>query len=371
MAEMDMGLAPKNNKKKSKKRRKKQSFWESIVTGLLPCRDDSTTEIMRKIVFLAALVILVAAVVMIAVHIMRYQALERGAAVDSDGQITATKAYIIDLKNQSPTQQQIEQLPQGTVNEKYASLYNANNDFIGWLNIPGTNVDYPVMQAGDNDYYLHRDFDRNYEFAGTLFADYEGKITADEMPHNTIIYGHNMLYKYQFSALSEYRKSLDFLKFSPVIDFDTLYQNNKYKIISVFLTNIKKEHGEVFEYTKKIYFKSRAEFFDFVLECEDRSIYETGVDVEYGDEFLTLSTCDASTTLDLRLVVVARKVRENESPEVDTSKFSRKSSIKYFDAYYDIYGRFWFGRTWDISVVKGMDEYIKENGLEDDPENYE
>ena len=102
----------------------------------------------------------------------------------------------------------------------------------------------------------------------------------------------------------------------------------------------------------------------------DRSIYETGVDIEYGDELITLSTCDASTGFseDMRLIVVGRKVRENESPEVDTSKIYRKSSVKYFEAYYAAYGNKWKGRTWDVSLVKGMEEYIRENGLEDPAE---
>lgn len=370
MTEMDMGLAPKNSKK-NKKKKKKQSLWKSIVTGLFPCKGDSVSEIARKTVFLLALAVLVVAVVMICGHYLKYAQLEGEAAVDSAGNTTAVNKYIVELRNQEPTTQEVQQMPQGTINEKFASLYAENNDFIGWLTIPGTNIDYPVMQNPEKDYYLHRNFQKEDEFSGTLFVDHKGPITKDSMPQNTIIYGHNMLYRFQFSALSEYKKSLDFLKFSPTIEFDTLYNNNQYKIISVFLTNIYPEHGDVFEYTKKIYFKNSDEFFDFVLECEDRSMYETGVDVQYGDEFVTLSTCDASTSMDLRLVVVARKVRPNESPDVDTEKFVRKDSIKYFDAYYDIFGwNLWQGRTWDTSVVKGMDDYIKSHDLEDAPENY-
>ncbi len=74
--------------------------------------------------------------------------------------------------------------------------------------------------------------------------------------------------------------------------------------------------------------------------------------------------------MDLRLVVVARKVRPNESPDVDTERIVKKDSVKFFDAYYEIFGQLWKGRTWDISLVKGMDEYLRENGLEDDPADY-
>lgn len=365
MAEMDMGIAPK---KKKKRKKKKQSLFMSIVTGLLPWKGDSVTEIFRKIIFLAALVILVVAVVVIAMNFLRYNELENSAAVGEDGEKTATNAYLVELKNQTPTNEQIEQMPEGSINEKYAALYAANNDFIGWVSINGTNVDYPVMQTDDNDYYLHRDFDGNYEFAGTIFADYEGRIGPNEMPNNTILYGHNMLYKYQFSALSNYINNIEFLKMSPIVDFNTLYKDNKYKIFAVMKLNTAEEHGDIFDYTSHVYFGSQSEFYNFICEAMDRSIYETGVDIEYGDEILTLSTCDGSMGFDdARIVVMARKVRENEAPEVDTSKITRKTSIKYFEAYYDVYGMTWNGRTWDVSLVKGLEEYLRENGLWEDP----
>ncbi len=365
MAEMDMGIAPK---KKKKRKKKKQSLFMSVVTGLLPWKGDSVTEIFRKIIFLAALVILVVAVVVIAMNFLQYNELENNVAVDENGDKTATNAYLVELKNQTPTNEQIEQMPEGSINEKYAALYAANNDFIGWVSINGTNVDYPVMQTDDNDYYLHRDFDGNYDFAGTIFTDYEGRIGPNEMPNNTILYGHNMLYKYQFSALSNYINNIEFLKMSPIVDFNTLYKDNKYKIFAVMKLNTAKEHGDVFDYTSRVYFGSQSEFYDFICEAMDRSIYETGVDIEYGDEILTLSTCDGSMGFDdARIVVMARKVRDNESPEVDTSKIVRKTSIKYFEAYYDVYGMTWTGRTWDVSLVKGLEEYLRENGLWEDP----
>ncbi len=365
MSEMDMGIAPKKNKGK---KRKKQNLFMSIVTGLIPWKGDSVTEIFRKVIFLAALVILVTAVIILAGNLFRYEELEQEAYEDPSGEKTATNAYIVQLKNQTPTKEEVEALPEGSINEEYASLYAANDDFIGWINIPGTNVDYPVVQGEDNDYYLHTDFEGNYLFAGTIFADYEGKFGPNEMPNNTILYGHMMLYKYQFAALSNYASNIEFFKASPVVDFNTLYKDNKYKIFSVFKVNTSEEHGELFDYNNHVYFESQSEFMDYIREVMDRSIYQTGVDIEYGDELLTLSTCDGSlgSTNTMRLVVMARKVRENESPEVDTSKIVKKDSIKYFDAYYEVYGNTWKGRTWDISLVKGMEEYLRENGLLDE-----
>ena len=374
MAEMDMGFAP-NGKKRGKKSSKKHGFLKNLRVSLLPQKGDGSAEILRKIIFLAALFVLVGAVISLILWFTGNFG-GRENYVDENGNETATPARLVELKNRAPTKQEVGQLPSGAINEEFAALYAQNSDFIGWLTIPGTNIDYPVMQTNDNDYYLHRDFDGREVFEGTLFADYRGKITPDGMPQNTVIYGHNMLMKYQFSALQNYKKDIEFLKMSPTVEFNTLYADAKYKIISVFLVNWLPKDGDVFKYNSTNYFKNQAEFFDFVLECKDRSLYDTGVDIEYGDEFLTLSTCDKSTYMDLRLVVVARKVRENENPNVDREKITKQDSVKYFDGYYDIYSGFggkdyfWHGRTWDTSEVKGLDAYLRENGLDDNPENY-
>ncbi len=372
MAEMDMGFSPNNKKKKRKK--KKQSFGESIRTGLFPCKGDSGAEIARKLIFLGSLCLMIAALVIIAAHfvsLLKPEAPIGTSVVESNGGQVVQDGQQVMVNPQAPTKDQIDNLPEGSINEEYAAYYEANNDFVGWITINGTNVDYPVVQGEDNLFYLHHNFNGEEEFAGTIFTDYEGKFGPDEMPNNTILYGHNMLYKYKFSALNNYNNNIEFLKETPVIDFNTLYQNNKYKIFSVFITNTDEEHGDVFDYTNYVYFKNSDEFYDYIKEVMDRSKYTTGVDVEYGDELLTLSTCDGSTGFEnMRLVIVARKVRENESPDVDTSKIARKESIKYFKAYTDVYGDKWKGRTWDISLVKGMKEYLEKNGLMDDPSNY-
>lgn len=374
MAEMDMGLTP-NNKNKKRKKKKKQSLGKSIVTGLFPCKGDSGSEIARKIIFLGSLCLMIVALVIIAVHFITLLKPEDAPigtnVVDQNGSQVIEDGQMVVVNPNAPTKEQIEKLPEGSINEEYAAYYEANNDFVGWVTINGTNVDYPVVQGEDNEFYLHHNFNGEDEFAGTIFTDYEGEFGPGKMPNNTILYGHNMLYRYKFAALNNYNNNIQFLKDTPVIDFNTLYQDNKYKIFSVFIVNTNEEHGEVFDYTKYVYFKNSDEFYSYVLEVMDRSKYNTGVDVEYGDELLTLSTCDGSTGFeDMRLVIVARKVRENESPDVDTSKITKKDSIKYFKAYTDIFGSKWKGRTWDISLVKGMKEYLEENGLMDDPENY-
>ena len=85
----------------------------------------------------------------------------------------------------------------------WASLLERSQDVIGWITIPAVGISYPVMQAEDNDYYLHRDFDRNYLFAGSIFMDAD--CSASMLRYNTIIYGHNMRDGSMFAKLRDFQ----------------------------------------------------------------------------------------------------------------------------------------------------------------------
>ncbi|MCL2634293.1 MAG: class B sortase [Oscillospiraceae bacterium] len=356
---------------KKKKKKKKENFAVSLASDLLPWPGDELSDAVRKIVFIVSLAALVISAVVITNFYLG----------DNDGPNPQEHAMIIHMSNEKVTlnipgisgdgmdnsDNQVE------VIEKYVEYYEKNNDFVGFLSIDPY-INYPVVQSeGDNTYYLKRNFDKVPTENGTIFADWEGIFTPTERPHNIILYGHNLLTKNGFQPLANYRKSFEFLKANPTIKFDTLYETGTYKIVSVFLTNTKESHGEVFNYWSKnsIYFTSQGEFYDFVTEILDRSYYHTGVDIEYGDEFITLSTCDFSALSDLRLVIVARRVREFEDPRVDTDLFVDNRGVdennllkrKMFEAFYNIQnaGRGWGGRNWDTSLVKGLDEYLAGN----------
>ena len=93
----------------------------------------------------------------------------------------------------------------------------------------------------------------------------------------------------------------------------------------------------------------------------DRSLFYTDVDLEYGDELLTLSTCyyPFGKEVDTRFVLFARRVREGESAEVDTSKAYINDDPLYFDYWYQLYGGSWGGRKWDTTKVKGLDKFLE------------
>ena len=346
-----------SSKKPNKnKKRKKENPFLAIVRGLIPWKDDSIGEIIRKIVFLVSVIALcVAALIIIDKYLFEPVRVKE----DSD-------KIIIELSNREPTADEIEELPEKAINTEYAPFYALNNDFVGWLAIKNINVNYPVVQGEDNTHYLETDFYGNYSKNGTIFADYENVFkNTGETSANTILYGHNLRTENFFAEITEYRrvdldKSLEFLKQHPVIEFNTLYEKSKYKIFSVMLLNTREEYGEVFNYPAMIDFKNREEFNYFASECLDRSEFFTGVDMKYGDKFLTLSTCEFEVGLyDMRIVIVARKVRDGESDEFteeQIANFRRNPDPKVCDTMRELYyyGEEWSGRYWDPAWIEGF-----------------
>lgn len=344
------------------------SGFESFISGIIPWKGDSTGEVVRKIVFLVAIVVLiVAGCMMLNFYVFREDANNRDAQywAEQKEQNASDEVITVILKDKSDSGDSSDGEDSGEVEvlAEYMPYYEQNNDFVGWISMYPY-IQYPVVQSDDNEYYLKHNFDGGYNENGTIFADYQGVISATEMPHNTLLYGHNLITNNFFQPLSNFRKQgIEFLKNNYLLEFDTLYERNQYKIFSVFLTNTKTEHGEVFDYWTQVYFNSKTEFNEFVAECLDRSYFYTGVDLQYGDELLTLSTCDFSMFSDMRLVVVARKVREDESismdPEtfIDNTGFDEDGNVKrkMFEAYYTTYGCEWAGRKWDTSWIKDFE----------------
>ncbi len=177
-----------------------------------------------------------------------------------------------------------------------------NRDIVGYVNIPGTTVDYPVLQSEDNAYYLNRDINKNYTSAGWIFLDYENNIEKDDW--NTIIYGHNMRADVMFHSLRYYTDP-DYFKEHPYVTFNTLYEEYTWEIFSFYKTDTD------FYYIQAI-FRDYNEFFRLAKEMKSRSMYDTGVELKYGDRVLTLSTCTGESGKDTRFVVNARLIKVNK-----------------------------------------------------------
>ncbi|MFT8889262.1 MAG: class B sortase [Ethanoligenens sp.] len=197
----------------------------------------------------------------------------------------------------------------GSVLPEYASLYAQNNDMKGWVSVPGTNINYPVMQASDNDFYLRRDFYKNSNQHGVPFLDYRDKL-GDAPSKNLIIYGHNMKDDQMFHELVNYEDD-GFYEKAPLIQFNTLYKRQTWKIFAVLIANVQPSQGDTFYYLDTD-FSSDETFMNYIGEVKKRSLVNTSVDVQPTDRILTLSTCSYVFN-DARVVVLARLVRDGES----------------------------------------------------------
>ena len=191
-----------------------------------------------------------------------------------------------------------------------AGLYEQNNDLAGWVKIEGTPVDYPVMYTPeDGQYYLYRTFEKENDPTqqGSIFIDQN--CTLDPRSTNLLLHGHNMRNGTMFHTLIDY-KDETFFEEHPTVQYNTLYEEQEYEIFAVFLSKVyKKSETDVFKFYQFYNADNEEEFNEFVQNCKELSLYETGITPVYGDELLTLSTCEYSQK-NGRIVVVARRKTE-------------------------------------------------------------
>lgn len=204
------------------------------------------------------------------------------------------------MKIQSDPQMdsQPEQLPQYMeMSKEYPHLY-------GWLQIPQTQIDLPVMRVeGDRNFYLQHDFSGENSAEGALFVDEKNNVYPQD--DNTVIYGHNMKNGQMFGMLKLYTNESYFQKHRE-IHFDTIYETGVYEAVAVLKTRILNENEQGFRYYQFFQYKNEAEFQQCLDFVEENRIFETDSTLQYGDRILMLSTCEYSQE-NGRLVVVARK----------------------------------------------------------------
>lgn len=198
-----------------------------------------------------------------------------------------------------------EEMELPDVLDEYKTLYNKNRRLIGWLKIDDTIIDYPVMQTSNNEYYLDHNFNQEKDNNGSIFMDKE--CVAYPRSQNLILYGHHMRSGKMFGDLEKYAKE-SYYKEHSIIQFDTIYEKGTYQVMYVFRAKVLKENEIAFKYYQFIDAISGEEFNSYMKEMEEMSLYDTGVTAGYGDDLLTLSTCDNSQT-DGRFVVVAKRVQ--------------------------------------------------------------
>lgn len=178
----------------------------------------------------------------------------------------------------------------------FTKLKEINKDTVGWLTVNNTAVDYPVVQAKDNSYYLKHSFDNTNNSRGWIFADYRNNF--ENLDDNTIIYGHNLKSGYMFGSLQkvlnvDWYSNKDNLN----IIFNTINANYNWQIFSIY--TMEKSNDYLVSS-----FANETNFNNYIKNSKEKSIIDFGIDVQYGDNILTLSTCYVDSNH--RLIIQAK-----------------------------------------------------------------
>ena len=182
-------------------------------------------------------------------------------------------------------------------NNTTIDLTNINKDYIAWIEIPNTNIDYPVLQSEDNNYYLKRDIYKNYLASGSIFLDYRNN---DFLDKNTVIYGHYMRNNTMFGQLKNFKEE-QFVNTNNIIKI--LKPNGdilEYKVFSAYTTSATDNYTQ-------INFNNDEEYKEFLNKIIDKSTFKTNETLNVDDNILTLSTCsydfeDARTVVHAKLM---------------------------------------------------------------------
>lgn len=202
--------------------------------------------------------------------------------------------------------QETVERPQGPqVLPEYQKLYEENSDFAGWLTIPGTGIDYPVMQAvpESSDFYLTHNYNGEEDINGSIFLD--SRNDFEQQDDNLIVYGHNMKSGLMFGELKNYLDEA-FVNEHRTIVFNTIYEKAQYEVVAVCLSKVAQEGEEGFRYYDFVNAGNEKSFKQYLKNIKKMNVISGDIDLSYGDKLLTLSTCN-NYTEDGRLFLVAKK----------------------------------------------------------------
>ncbi|EAE7074100.1 class B sortase [Listeria monocytogenes] len=186
----------------------------------------------------------------------------------------------------------------GEVRDELKALRKLNKDMAGWLTIADTEIDYPILQSTDNDYYLHHNYKNEKARAGSIFKDYRN--TNEFLDKNTIIYGHNMKDGSMFADLRKYLDK-DFWEKHPTFSYESGLANYKVEIFAVYETTTDFYYIET-------EFPGANDFDNYLQKVRGQSIYKSNVEVSGKDRIITLSTCDTEKDYEKGRMVIQGKL---------------------------------------------------------------
>jgi SrtB family sortase len=242
------------------------------------------------------------------------------AVTDADGQTVATTPWV-----------------EPPIMPSAQEMIDINPDYQGYISFLGTTISEVVVKSADNEYYLNHNFYGKKRSAGTVFADYRNVINGADVSDNIVLYGHNNRDGTMFGEMDQFKYDWKRVLRNQFVYFDNYYSQDVYVIIAQFVTNSepKDDDGKIFDYQNYIDFTKSGNytFENFKNEINSRTQFNTGIDFDEHDKYLTLSTCSYEWE-EARFVMVARKLRPGETTETfDTSKYV-KNENPYWPAIY-------------------------------------
>ena len=336
------GSGAQMKKSGGKKRKKKKTFWQSF-RGLFPEKGDSVKERLRKLIFLGS----VAAIIVCGYMVADYE-LDLFLNRNQNSNISDLYHTYDPIVSEEEPEKTDEDTRFYSLMSGAKKLLDINPDVIGYMTIPTIDgdpiVDIPVVQAQDNSKYLDINFKGEDSRAGALFLDYRNNFDriidhkrAEKDSDHLIVYGHNMGDDSMFGSLKYYERNqgVNYYENHPIIQFNSNYDTYTYKIFAFFILDALDETSTEFDIWNKLNFDDEEDFYNFVNEAKRRTIRTNDVDVKYGDQILSLSTCNTLLGDRGRLIIMARKVRAGEDPYEGTQHSEANTNIKWPTMYYN------------------------------------
>ena len=333
----------------------------------------------HKALVIAIAVAAVVLVCAVAIALVGILGVDTSVATPDESTVETTVETTVPVTTQAPGMEDTT-WPDGTPYEEkqdWKALKKINTDIKGWVTFHDAPINYPVLKSEEDgvgyQYYLHRDYDKSYNYAGSIFIDYRSKKGVDS--RNIITHGHSMNDGSMYKTLidyGEFEPDMDFYKKNPTLFFNTPKGNEQWVVFAVVKTNTLEAHGDFFNYLMGD-FSSDAQFMNYVYNMKVRSIIDIPVPINEDDQLITLSTCSYEYDK-FRTVICARKIRNNEDisgyiknakpaedpvwpdvyyydhegerPEVSTFKTELdKKNIDWYDGKGNLKGNEWLVRT--------------------------
>lgn len=323
----DMADSEELPEKPKNRRNPFKALWSGFC-GNWPRKGDSTGTKVRKCGFLFSLLVMLVAAIYLVVDLLIIPAKN-----------TQLKNELIGIYH--PEQSQVvvsvddKKYPENML-ASFKDLYDRNDEVRGWISYHADgkkdflNIEYPIVYSGDNEKYLKKDFDGNQNRNGTLFFDESNRLNSyGDTNRSLIVYGHNMASGQMFAGLNKLLGSVNNARSAATLTLSTLYRQDQYLVFAVILTDESdRVQGHYFN-TRRTSFTNDTDFHKYIEDMRARSLFDYPVDVQDDDSILVLSTCTgrSAKVKDGRLVVVARRVREDESATVKTSAIVKNEDV--------------------------------------------